>query len=144
MNSSVEHTLNMTTNELIPGPPFVFGALLVLLAILVTAFIPEVIHYENRHNSPSESSINYTRNASKYYYTSVHYQRSDNQCVPSSAADNKTSPLGSAEEDNGCDRSVKSIASPLRKSDDKRYEMHKRGGAASEAQLPLMQNLEPL
>lgn len=28
--------------QLIPGPPFVFGALLVILAILVSAFIPEV------------------------------------------------------------------------------------------------------
>ena len=28
--------------ELVPGPPYVFGALLVILAILVAAFIPEV------------------------------------------------------------------------------------------------------
>jgi hypothetical protein len=27
--------------ELVPGPPFVFGALLVILAIIVAAFIPE-------------------------------------------------------------------------------------------------------
>lgn len=145
MNSSVEHSLLTPSNQLIPGPPFVFGALLVLLAILVTAFIPELIHYENRHNSQSENSINYsTRNSSKYYYTSVNYQRNDNQCVPSSAADRKASPVGSAEEDNTCDHTLGSMKSPLRKSDDNRYAMHKRGTTGSEVQLPLMHNAEPL
>ena len=28
-------------SELMPGPPFVFGAFLVILAILVAAFIPD-------------------------------------------------------------------------------------------------------
>jgi len=38
-----------TLTDLVPGPPFVFGALLVILAILVAAFIPE--------NSGSSSSF---------------------------------------------------------------------------------------
>jgi len=29
--------------SLVPGPPFVFGALMVILAILVAAFIPEKV-----------------------------------------------------------------------------------------------------
>ena len=39
-NSTAHHTLDLVT-ELVPGPPFVFGALLVILAVLVAAFIPE-------------------------------------------------------------------------------------------------------
>merc|ERR1719244_1879158 len=39
-NSTEYHTLDLVTS-LVPGPPFVFGALLVILAILVAAFIPD-------------------------------------------------------------------------------------------------------
>jgi hypothetical protein len=39
-NSTAHHTLDLVT-ELVPGPPFVFGALLVILAVLVAAFIPD-------------------------------------------------------------------------------------------------------
>jgi len=39
-NTTEHHTLDLVTS-LVPGPPFVFGALLVILAILVAAFIPE-------------------------------------------------------------------------------------------------------
>jgi len=39
-NSTTHHTMDLVT-ELVPGPPFVFGALLVILAVLVAAFIPE-------------------------------------------------------------------------------------------------------
>jgi len=39
-NSTEYHTMDLVTS-LVPGPPFVFGALLVILAILVAAFIPE-------------------------------------------------------------------------------------------------------
>merc|ERR1719471_1414239 len=39
-SNSTTHTLDLVT-ELVPGPPFVFGALLVILAVLVAAFIPE-------------------------------------------------------------------------------------------------------
>ena len=117
-----------------------------LLAILVTAFIPELIHYESRHNSQTESGVthNMGRNASKYYYTSMQYQRKDNQCVSSNTIDGKGSPLGSAEEDNTCEHSLKSVTSPLRVNDDHRFEIYKRGPTTSEAQLPLMQNLDPL
>ena len=30
--------------HVVPGPPFVFGSLLVILALMVAAFIPEGIH----------------------------------------------------------------------------------------------------
>jgi len=39
-NTTEFHTMDLVTS-LIPGPPFVFGSLLVILAILVAAFIPE-------------------------------------------------------------------------------------------------------
>merc|ERR1712042_75126 len=39
-NSTEFHTIDLVTS-LVPGPPFVFGALLVILAILVAAFIPD-------------------------------------------------------------------------------------------------------
>ena len=42
-SSRPQHTMDLVT-ELVPGPPYVFGALLVILAILVAAFIPEVSH----------------------------------------------------------------------------------------------------
>ena len=39
--------------HIIPGPPFVFGALLVILALLVAAFIPEEKSTGNNQNSGS-------------------------------------------------------------------------------------------
>ena len=41
-NNTVEYhgTMDLVTS-LVPGPPFVFGALMVILAILVAAFIPD-------------------------------------------------------------------------------------------------------
>jgi len=41
-NTTEYHTMDLVTS-LVPGPPFVFGALLVILAILVAAFIPETV-----------------------------------------------------------------------------------------------------
>eukprot|EP00092_Neocalanus_flemingeri_P014110 GFUD01015219.1.p1 GENE.GFUD01015219.1~~GFUD01015219.1.p1 ORF type:complete len:563 (+),score=161.86 GFUD01015219.1:471-2159(+) len=40
-NSTEHHSSMDAFTSLVPGPPFVFGALLVILAILVAAFIPE-------------------------------------------------------------------------------------------------------
>ncbi|CAH8613652.1 unnamed protein product [Schistosoma bovis] len=40
-NSLVSDTVQLLQERLIPGPPFAFGAILVLLAILVAIFIPE-------------------------------------------------------------------------------------------------------
>jgi len=149
MNSSVSQTLHLPENQLIPGPPFVFGAFLVLLAILVTAFIPELIQYPPHHHNNGENSVNYcanksSRTGSQYYYTSMQYQRNnDTQCVGSNANDCKSS--GSNDEDISLGHSIKSKTSPIRmKKEDSRYEMHKRGPISSESQLPLMQDLEPL
>eukprot|EP00095_Tigriopus_kingsejongensis_P008958 snap_masked-scaffold334_size202906-processed-gene-0.7 protein:Tk08958 transcript:snap_masked-scaffold334_size202906-processed-gene-0.7-mRNA-1 annotation:"hippocampus abundant transcript 1 protein" len=64
--------LNMTSpslglvTELIPGPPFVFGALLVILALMVSAFIPEAIgHGVAGENSPNNSTLAMRRNLEK-------------------------------------------------------------------------------
>lgn len=45
MFNSSKVILDLHNTQMVPGPPFLFGALLVLIAILVTAFIPELIHY---------------------------------------------------------------------------------------------------
>ena len=37
--------------QIVPGPPFVFGALLVILAIMVAAFIPENMGRESSQGS---------------------------------------------------------------------------------------------
>jgi len=68
-NSTVRHdghALDLVT-ELVPGPPFVFGALLVILAILVAAFIPEtpgvVGAFLRREDSQEESRSRPRRSA---------------------------------------------------------------------------------
>jgi hypothetical protein len=40
-DTNKDRELNTSFTELVPGPPFVFGSLLVILAILVAAFIPD-------------------------------------------------------------------------------------------------------
>lgn len=56
LNSTFVHHHYSGTDKLIPGPPFLFGAILVLLAILVMAFIPELIQYP-------PNSANYVENS---------------------------------------------------------------------------------
>lgn len=78
-------------SKMVPGPPFVFGSLMVMLAMMVTTLIPQVVHYRalktkdspskdpssfsNAHSSPSHSSS--TNQAatkapySRYYYSNV-------------------------------------------------------------------------
>lgn len=50
--------------ELIPGPPFVFGALLVILALMVSAFIPESMSQPLTLDSPT-STMALRRNLEK-------------------------------------------------------------------------------
>lgn len=146
INSSIAHSLHLPNNQFVPGPPFVFGAFLVLLAILVTAFIPELIQYHhnnssNSYNKFSKSSSNRERSSSQYYYTNMQHQHDDTQCIipPGEGKGN-----GSNDEEN-CGTSHLIKNSPLRKtSDDLRYEMHKRGTFSTDSQLPLMQDIEPL
>lgn len=61
MFNSSKVILDLHNTQMVPGPPFLFGALLVLIAILVTAFIPELIHYPE-----SGSGINGTGNGGGY------------------------------------------------------------------------------
>lgn len=44
--------------QIIPGPPFVFGALLVILALMVAAFIPE--HMGGHNASRSDNTSNHS------------------------------------------------------------------------------------
>lgn len=56
-------------DQLVPGPPFVFGALLVFLAILVAAFIPDNqgVYYRVLHNSSS-----YSGSGDLFHYDTAH------------------------------------------------------------------------
>lgn len=72
-NSQLEEAPNSTVMEMpqsflmvaqiVPGPPFVFGALLVILALMVAAFIPENLssgnnsRNENSHHSTASKSL---------------------------------------------------------------------------------------
>lgn len=63
---------------LVPGPPFVFGALMVMLAMLVTAFIPELIQYHPKASSKPTGDMFGNRSrksglkiSSDYFYTST-------------------------------------------------------------------------
>ena len=42
---------NNLSDRMIPGPPFCFGAMMVFLAILVTAYIPELIQFNSKNSS---------------------------------------------------------------------------------------------
>lgn len=75
-NSSL--ALNSTT--MIPGPPFVFGSLLAFLALLVSAFIPQLIQYKSsKFNSEmlgfgetsSKRNNESSKSYSNYYYTNI-------------------------------------------------------------------------
>lgn len=149
-NATPPHLLHFPDNQFVPGPPFVFGAFLVLLAILVTAFIPEFIQYHQQTGSSlgstsskfSKSPTHRDRSTS-YYYTNVQYQRSDTQCIGVNANDDKES--GSEDFDNKIDKiSNKSTGSPKRQNST-RYEMHKRGSNIVnnvDLQVPLMMQVD--
>lgn len=92
-------SLSLNSNTVIPGPPFVFGSLLVFLAMLVTAFIPQLIQYKSKFNNeilglgyggdstgkrpsgPSKSSY------SNYYYTNIDTSNGGNGMRHQSACD---------------------------------------------------------
>lgn len=89
LNRTDVHIIHNSYNELIPGPPFLFGAFLVFLAILVTAFIPELVHYNDynyRHSSgieqySNDKSSKHGSRANNYYFTNIQHQKSYTQCV---------------------------------------------------------------
>jgi predicted MFS family arabinose efflux permease len=87
-NSSTE-SHQVTETSIVPGPPFVFGSLMVILAMVVTTLIPQVVHYRalktkdsplrdpssplNAHSSsPSNSNQTTTKGSfSRYHYSDV-------------------------------------------------------------------------
>ncbi|RWS29467.1 hippocampus abundant transcript 1 protein-like protein [Leptotrombidium deliense] len=124
--------------QLIPGPPFLFGAFLVFLAILVTAFIPELVHYNNyncRQTSSGTDQYSYdkgSKHASRvnYYYTNIQHQKSDTQCVGAYPFDGKAG--------DNCAQSN----SPCRHVTTEGYDLHRKRPV--EHQLPLIADTEPL
>ena len=73
-------SLSLNSSTVIPGPPFVFGSLLVFLAMLVTAFIPQLIQYKSKFNteilgfgdsSGSKRPSGPSKSYSNYYYTNI-------------------------------------------------------------------------
>ena len=91
ISTSLNRTAALTTAQhvfkttslvpFIPGPPFVFGALLVFLAMLVTAFIPSIIQYKSSTSFKLSSDLfgiqrksstsNSSNSHNNYYYTNV-------------------------------------------------------------------------
>jgi len=75
-------------SDIVPGPPFVFGALLVILALMVAAFIPEVAtghDASSRHSIPSEIDGKDCPNSKEkmsrrhYQYTGLQKKKSDEE-----------------------------------------------------------------
>lgn len=71
-------------SDIVPGPPFVFGALLVILALLVAAFIPDSIvsSFDRDERKPSRASVTSRHHAKRQYSlaTSGRYKSSVTQC----------------------------------------------------------------
>ena len=67
--------------HIIPGPPFVFGALLVIVAPLVAAFIPDIVVSSGTGNNPSSGSLLGTGgsggNASRRLHHQYHHHHHD-------------------------------------------------------------------
>lgn len=64
--------------QIVPGPPFVFGALLVILALMVAAFIPE--NLSNHHGSnPGSRAENASQNSLKSmrHHHEINVKKSD-------------------------------------------------------------------
>lgn len=102
LNSTTNQLFHSPTDQIIPGPPFLFGAILVLLAIMVMAFIPELVQFPPSNGAYNESYISSasykssisrimspTRlsarslqsNKNNYYYKNMQHQtNNDNQC----------------------------------------------------------------
>lgn len=57
-NERVEFEQMQLVTHIVPGPPFVFGALLVILALMVSAFIPEALSTSGITASSSGGSVN--------------------------------------------------------------------------------------
>lgn len=55
----------LMVTQIVPGPPFVFGALLVILAIMVAAFIPDNLASNSRNSGTAE---NLERSSSKRHH----------------------------------------------------------------------------
>jgi len=153
--SNLTNPIHVPDNPMIPGPPFVFGAFLVLLAILVTAFIPELIQFPHLGASSSSSSKSVKfKDSSQYYYTSVGHQKDDTQCVSMMGASDSHLERGKSghddddrdrDRDRDRDMSGHNVVTPKRlNGDDVRYEIYKRGAGSSDSQLPLMQDIDAL
>lgn len=65
--------------QLAPGPPFVFGALLVFLALLVAAFIPESTKSSNSTNSGGDGRLSSRGSPSHYHRILQHTSCSSSQ-----------------------------------------------------------------
>lgn len=93
--------IDSASSRLVPGPPFLIGAFFVMLAIIVIAFVPELIQYPNSKSHPTDgypsamfkgstshlaavkspNRMARTSNANNYLYKSVpQQQQEDTQC----------------------------------------------------------------
>ncbi|XP_027197055.2 uncharacterized protein LOC113791474 [Dermatophagoides pteronyssinus] len=101
LNSTTNQFFHSPTDQVIPGPPFLFGSLLVLVAILVMAFIPELVQYPPSPSNAGSFGESYGKSSSgsfkssvkrsptstnshNYYYKNMHHTQTNvynsNQC----------------------------------------------------------------
>ncbi|OTF72142.1 hippocampus abundant transcript 1 protein-like protein, partial [Euroglyphus maynei] len=71
LNSTTNQFFHSPTDQVIPGPPFLFGSLLVLVAILVMAFIPELVQYPPSPSNTGSYGESYVKSSSGSYKSSV-------------------------------------------------------------------------
>ncbi|KAH7645983.1 hippocampus abundant transcript 1 protein-like isoform x1 [Dermatophagoides farinae] len=71
LNSTTNQFFHSPTDQVIPGPPFLFGSFLVLIAILIMAFMPELVQYSPSPSNAGSYDEKYSKGSSGSYKSSV-------------------------------------------------------------------------
>lgn len=68
-------------SQLIPGPPFVFGSLLVIIALILAVFIPEPPPAAQSGKSPAKHQPVHRRQSGQFFLFLEHFSLSYLQCI---------------------------------------------------------------
>jgi hypothetical protein len=134
-------TISAISERLMPGPPFAFGALLVMAAILVTMMIPELIQYHSKTSDIINGIFgkNPKKSDSSYYYNQVDQTMTGGgQGSKGDLSINKTSD-SDTDKNNVLESRPVGLASVVTSN-------RKRGQSMTtcELQMPLMADMDPL
>ncbi|KAI1304906.1 Tetracycline resistance protein, class A [Halotydeus destructor] len=130
--------------NLIPGPPFLFGSLLVFMAMLVTTFIPELIQYSSRTSSkPSGDMFGFygkpkakDKLSSSYYYTNV-----DKDSLTGNDNDKHDAKMSDGS-DTESRTTLREVSGSSEVTERKSKEYRKRGQSTCELHMPLMADID--